>query len=85
MFFQQNWSPIIKDCVFFKKYNQEHKLSTKINYDNPFSIYKLFLNDDIIDFIYLKLTNIMKNVRHKHLHQFLENTNNSGHQQSEMK
>lgn len=45
---QQNWSPIIRDCVSFEEYNQEHRLSTEINYDNSFSIYKLFVSDDTI-------------------------------------
>lgn len=45
---QQNWSPIIRDCVSFEEYNQEHRLLTEIDYDNSFSIYKLFVSDDTI-------------------------------------
>lgn len=45
---QQNWSPIIRDCVSFEEYNQKHRLSTEIDYDNSFSIYKLFVSDDTI-------------------------------------
>lgn len=53
---QQNWSSNIRDCVpsNIEKYNQEHRLLTETDYDNRFSIYKLFLSDDIIDFIVCK-------------------------------
>lgn len=46
-----NKNPIIRDCNSFEEYNQEHRILTEINSDNPFLIYKLFLSDRIIDFI----------------------------------
>ncbi|XP_014482725.1 PREDICTED: piggyBac transposable element-derived protein 2-like, partial [Dinoponera quadriceps] len=51
---QQDWSPFITDCVPFKKYNQEYRMLPEIDYDNAFSIYKLFLCDDIIDLMVLE-------------------------------
>ena len=59
---QQDWSPLITDCALFEEYNQEHRVLPEIDYENPFSIYKLFLtsyklflvSDDIIDLMVLE-------------------------------
>ena len=73
----QDWSPVFPDSVF-TEYNEEHIVYPEIDYENPFSIYKLFLSDNIID-----LTNFMNTMCLKLNHRILiENTNRNGKEES---
>lgn len=51
---QQDWSTFKTDTALFEEDNHEHIVLPEIDYENPFSIYKLFLSDDIIDLMVLE-------------------------------